>query len=225
MASRRFADYAANTRMWMSDGEASYMGLNVGFHFRQPKYELQGFYTLSQAEGTVLAGADEFRLGDGNFQTDYQTDRTINSRNPQCGDCKGPLYTDARHRLTFGGIMNLPWDMKFAGFFRYRSALPYNELDPNLADRNGDGYTGDLAPGVDHVNTGRGSSFSQFDIRLSKDFIFTGDFGLEILAEVFNVFNSKNPATFDRFGEPHAWAGDPFQGEQRLAQLGARIHF
>lgn len=225
MASRRFPQFAATSRMWMGDGKASYQGLNLGFRYRQPKFELQGFYTLSKAEGTVLAGADEFRLGDGNFQADYQGDRTINSRNPQCNACEGPLYTDARHRLTFGGIWNAPWDLKLAGFFRYRSALPYNELDPALADTNHDGFTGDLAPGVAHVNTGRGSSFEQFDIRISRDFIFTGDFGVEIIAEVFNLFNAENPATFDRFGDAHAWAGDPLQGEQRLAQLGARIHF
>jgi len=30
---------------------------------------------------------------------------------------------------------------------------------------------------------------------------------------------------FDRFGEAHAFAGDPLQGEQRLWQFGARVHF
>jgi hypothetical protein len=223
---RRFP-FAANTRMWMGDGEADYMGLNLSFRYRQEKVELQGFYTLSEAEGNVLAGADEFRLGDASYQADYSqvTDRTINSRNPLCGDCFGPLYTDARHRLTFGGIYSAPWDIKIAGFFRYRSALPYNEYDPNLADLNGDGFAGDLAPGVDHVNTGRGASSSQLDLRFSRDFRIRGEFGIEILAELFNVFDEENPATFNRFGEPQAFAGDPLQPEQRLWQFGARVHF
>ncbi|HXT50934.1 MAG TPA: TonB-dependent receptor [Thermoanaerobaculia bacterium] len=223
-AARRFP-FAATSRMWMGDGEADYKGINLGFRFRQTRYELQGFYTLSKADGNVLAGADEFRLGAGSFQSDYQTDRSINSRNPKCGDCFGPLYTDARHKVTFGGIFTVPWDVKVAGFFRYRSALPYNKLDPGLVDRNGDGFTGDLAAGVDHVNTERGSSFQQLDVRISKDFVFGGDFGIEVLAEMFNVFDEKNPAVFDRFGEAHAFAGDPLQGEQRLWQFGARVHF
>jgi hypothetical protein len=42
---------------------------------------------------------------------------------------------------------------------------------------------------------------------------------------MFNVFNEKNPAIYDRFGEPHAYSGDPGQGEQQLMQFGARIHF
>ena len=62
--------------MWYGDGEASYKGVNLGFRYRQTQFELQGFYTLSEAEGNMLAGADEFRLGDGNNQPDYQTDRT-----------------------------------------------------------------------------------------------------------------------------------------------------
>ena len=42
---------------------------------------------------------------------------------------------------------------------------------------------------------------------------------------MFNVFNEKNPARYDRFGVAHAFAGDPLQGEQRLAQLGLRLRF
>jgi hypothetical protein len=226
---RRFP-FAANARMWMGDGEAEYKGINLGFRFRQTRFELQGFYTLSKAEGNVLAGADEFRLGDGNFQSDYQTDRTVDSRNPKCEACFGPLYTDARHRVTFGGIYTAPWDVKVAGFFRYRSALPYNNLHPlTPLDVNGDGFSGELAPGTPNVNSKRGSSFQQLDVRVSKDFLFGGllggDFGIEVLAEMFNVFDKANPATFDRFGEPHAFAGDPLQGEQRLVQFGARVHF
>ncbi|MEO8276299.1 MAG: hypothetical protein ABI639_08770, partial [Thermoanaerobaculia bacterium] len=130
-----------------------------------------------------------------------------------------------RHRLTFGGTYTAPWALKVSGFFRFRSALPYNKLDPTLADLNGDGFTGDLAAGVDHVNTGRGASSSQFDVRLSRDFLIAGDFGFEVILEGFNLLNSKNPATFDRFGVAHAYSGDPLQGEQRLAQIGLRIHF
>lgn len=99
-------------------------------------------------------------------------------------------------------------------------------------DLNGDGFRVDLPPGVGHVNEGRGHDFSQFDLRLSKDFIFTGTVGIEILAEVFNIFNAQNPAGYRgdltqtaSFGKPSKYAGDPLQGEQRLLQFGARVHF
>ncbi|MEO8277289.1 MAG: TonB-dependent receptor, partial [Thermoanaerobaculia bacterium] len=104
--------FSATSRMWSGDGHAHYQGLNIGFRVREEKFELQGFYTLSKAEGNILAGADEFRLGSTGFQTDYQTDRSVDSRNPDCSKCNGPLYTDARHRLTFGGTYTAPWALK-----------------------------------------------------------------------------------------------------------------
>jgi hypothetical protein len=64
--------------------------------------------------------------------------------------------------------------------------------------------------------------------------ISAGPVGVELIAEVFNLFNESNPAAytvvFDNKGnpigtKPTAFAGDPLQGEQRLAQLGVRIRF
>jgi hypothetical protein len=74
------------------------------------------------------------------------------------------------------------------------------------------------------VNSGRGFDFTQLDLRVSKEFIF-GDVRFEVLAEVFNVLNDENPARPDRLGEPSAFAGDPLQGEQRLAQIGLRVRY
>jgi hypothetical protein len=60
---------------------------------------------------------------------------------------------------------------------------------------------------------------------VSKEFTFADRFGLEIIGEIFNVFNEENPTLFDRTGQANAFAGDPLQGEQQLAQLGLRFRF
>ena len=109
-----------------------------------------------------------------------------------------------------------------------------------------DGYNMDLTPGVSHVNTLRGDSFSQFDARVSKEFKLYRSYSIEVIGEVFNLFNSKNSANFNgqrnkietdpvtgvsrlvpnpSYGYAQAFAGDPGQGEQRLAQLGVRVKF
>jgi hypothetical protein len=116
--------------------------------------------------------------------------------------------------------------------FRYRSGTPYTLHA--AVDLNGDGFRNDLPPGVSNVNSQRGASFSQFDLRLSKEFAL-GPVGLELIGEVFNLFNSKNPNNYTLVFDPNtglpvgakatAFAGDPLQGEQRLAQLGLRIKF
>ena len=225
---RRFPDFG-NFRLWYGGGKADYDGVNLSFRARATqKLEIQGFYTYSKAEGIVLAGADEFRLTDVNYEPSWRVARDVsaNPLNPLCGACTGPLNTDARHRITLSTVYQGPWGINVAGMFRYRSATPYTFF--TATDPNHDGFRFDLLPG-DHVNSKRGHSFSQLDLRLAKEFTF-GPTSLELIAEMFNVFNEKNPALFGLNAagtglEPNAYAGDPLQGEQQLIQLGARIRF
>ncbi|MFY9821518.1 MAG: TonB-dependent receptor [Thermoanaerobaculia bacterium] len=230
---RRFSDFG-NFRLWDGDGFADYKGVNVSFRARATqKLEVLGFYTYSKATGNVLAGADEFRLTDVGHQPDLRNARdvSVNPLNPLCSACEGPLDTDSKHRITLSAVYQAPWGINTAGIFRYHSGTPYT-LHAST-DLNGDGFRLDLPPGVSNVNSARGASFSQFDLRLSKDFT-VGPVSLELIGEVFNVFNEKNPAAYSLvFGAnglpvgaaPTAFSGDPLQGEQRLAQLGLRVRF
>ncbi len=222
---RRFPQFG-NFRMWYGNGQADYSGVNLSARARlNDSFELQGFYTYSEASGNVLAGADEFRVTDAGHQADMggaRRDVSANPLDPLCERCVGPLNTDSRHKVTLSGVYRAPLGINLSGMFRYRSALPYTRF--TAADLNGDGYAYDF-PGREGVNGQRGHSFSQLDMRVSKDFTFASEYGVELIAEVFNIFNEKNPSLFNRFGEANAYAGDPLQGEQRLAQVGVRFHF
>jgi hypothetical protein len=230
---RRFPAFG-NFRLWTGGGFADYKGVNLSFRARaNQKLEILGFYTYSKATGNVLAGADEFRLTDVAHQPDLRAARdvSVNPLNPFCSACEGPLDTDSKHRITLSAVYQAPWGINTAGIFRYHSGTPYTVHA--AADLNGDGFRLDLPPGVSSVNSARGASFSQFDLRLSKEFTF-GPVGLELIGEVFNLFNEKNPNAYTLvFGpdglpigaKPTAFAGDPLQGEQRLAQLGLRVKF
>ena len=131
--------------------------------------------------------------------------------------------------MTVAGTYTLAHDIVVAGTLRARSATPYN-INAG-ADLNGDGFLVDLPPDVSHVNAGRGSAFSQLDLRAAKVFRFGDARSIEALIEMFNVFNATNPAGYNgnrrstAFGQPSTFAGDPLQGEQRLAQVGLRFHF
>jgi hypothetical protein len=238
---RRFRNFAS-FRLWYGNGSAKYNGVNLSGHARLgDRFELQGFYTLSHATGNVLAGADEFRITDAGHQPDFRLirDQSVNPYDPRCSACFGPLDTDARHRVTLSALYRGPWDIGISGIMRYHSATPYTEW--NGLDLNGDGYAFDLPAGVSHVNSLRGDSFSQFDMRVAKAFKFGGNYGVELIGEVFNLFNSENAVGFrgnrfvlnsagnvvpnTTFGTPNAFAGDPGLGEQRLAQLGVRFTF
>jgi hypothetical protein len=229
---RRFPEFG-NFRLWYGNGEASYDGVNVSFRARaSARFELQGFYTYAETDGNVLAGADEFRLTDVGYQPGLRVGRDVsfNPLNPLCDACFGPLNTDAKHRVTLSGVYQGPWGINASGMFRYRSATPYTLY--TTSDPNHDGFRLDLLPGGS-VNSERGHSFSQLDVRLGKEFTFSG-VTMELIAEMFNVFNEKNPAgytlTFDDNGnptgvEPTFYAGDPLQPEQRLTQVGLRVRF
>ena len=209
-------------RIWAGDGFADYAGLNVGIHIRGDKYELQGFYTLSRVTGNILGGADEFRITRGEYQPDSggaNKDQSVNPYDPTCsGKCVGPLDTDSRNRVTLAGSYRFPLGFTVSGMFRYHDGTPYTIYAQGTLNPS-------LAPGQAHVNSGTGNAFSQLDLRVAKNFTFTKDLGLEVYAEMFNVLNEKNPALYTSSGQAHAWSGDPYQGEQRLLQLGARFSF
>jgi hypothetical protein len=224
---RRFG--GGNFRLWLGNGRGSYEGANVGFRIRKEKWEAQGFYTYSEAESNVIGGVDEFRLTGGDFQpgtggSRNRRDQSVNPLDPLCGACFGPVYSDSKHKITVGGTYRAPWDLVVGGMLRYRSATPYTRYAG--FDVNGDLAELDLAPGVSSVNSERGSDFTQIDLRVSRDFQFGREgFGIELIAEVFNLLDDENPALHGADGQPTAYAGDPGQGEQRLWQFGARIHF
>jgi len=218
---------SGNVRLWVGDGSAEYQGFNVGFRARGARFEAQGFYTWSEAEGNVLTGADEFRLWDGGSQADAQLNTPVNALDPYADENYGPLFTDARHRVTLSTLYRAPFDINVSGILRYRSATPFTRFLPgNPTGPNG--YPNQLDTGVSHVNTERGDSFSQVDVRVSKEFMVGGNFGIELIGEIFNLLNSKNGTRFVRTGStysPSVFAGDTGQGEQRLAQLGFRVRF
>jgi len=227
---RRFPQFG-NFRVWSGDGRADYEGVNLGVRARvSQKLEMQGFYTWSEATGNILAGADEFRITATGHQPDLGAvaDQSVNPLDPLCGACIGPLNTDAKHRVTFSAVYQAPFGMVVSGVGRYRSGLPYTEWAGE--DLNGDGFTFDLPAGVSKVNSRRGASFSQLDLRISRDFP-VGPVGIEPIVEIFNVFDEENPGRYignrraSNFGQPTVFAGDPLQGEQRLIQLGVRLRY
>jgi outer membrane receptor protein involved in Fe transport len=221
-----------NFRLWQGGGSADYDGINLGVRGRlADRFELQGFYTYSEAEGNIIAGADEFRLTAGEHQPDLGAapDVSVDPLNPFCSRCFGPLNVDARHRVTFSGLYRAPFEIQLGAMFRYRSALPYTVHAG--VDLNRDGFNLDLPADVPHVNSARGASISQLDLRVSRDFSLGDRVTVALIAEMFNVFDEENPVRFvgnrsaPNFGQPTAFAGDPGQGEQRQTQLGVRFRF
>jgi hypothetical protein len=143
-----------------------------------------------------------------------------------------------------------------APIFFYRSALPAHTFEGR--DVNRDGNVNDLTESAyrftglnddgsatfaemgpcETVNCSRRAPFSQLNLRVSRPFPLWGRARVEAIAEVFNVFNARNPslplqtqrlsaagAPLASFMQPSAFAGDFQQPEQRVGQIGFRLTF
>ncbi len=129
------------------------------------------------------------------------------------GKVKAPASADRRQRLVVSGILQLPYDMQVSVVGDFRSSLPFNT--GTSFDLDGDGYTGDLPPGVtprsgcrdlnlDAVNAFRATrglgavssvecpGYANLDLRFSKSFRFLDTHRVEFIAQLFNVFNRAN---------------------------------
>ena len=249
---RRYGDLALrpNTnaqRFAISDGFSDYSALIIGMRRRMSNgLDLSASYTFADAKSIIGTANDEL---DTNLIQDV--------RDP-FGDIQNApsARTDSRHRLSFSAVVQAPWGIQVSPLFIYRSTLPthtFEGIDLNADGNNNDStalayrYTGINDQGVatfeedgrcENVNCSRRAPFSQMNLRVSKAFRLPGSTRLEAIAEVFNLFNAKNPdipvttrrlsatgAALTSFMQPTAFAGDFRQPEQRVGQIGFRFTF
>jgi hypothetical protein len=213
----------ANISRFESAGDSYYNGMTVSLNQRFKRWASARLsYTLSKAIDN--AGNAFFFTPQNNFDL---------------RDERGRGDNDQRHVLAVSGVLAAPeatgagsWRRVVAGFqlssiFRYGSALPFNIVTG--ADRNNDTNVNDRPVGVGR-NTGEGFDFASLDLRLSRRIRFNERFGLEIIAEGFNMFNRANfqlpNATFGAGATPNPNFGRPTAAaDPRQIQFGLRLSF
>jgi hypothetical protein len=247
---RRFADLALDPavfRVSISPLRSRYDALLLSLRRRSVSgIDVAFGYALSRARSELGQGLDETGLGPNTIQ---------DATNPLAAVQFGPATGDARHLVSLSAIIPLKWRVQVAPIFYYRSALPVFIIEG--LDRNGDfnnndipdrafAYDGlgraprDIGP-CTTINCGRGASASQLNLRVSKRIGMQRGSRLELIAEVFNLFDARNPAflTTNRrllgsvanplpnpdFMQPTSFAGDFQRSEQRVGQLALRWSF
>jgi hypothetical protein len=113
---------------------------------------------------------------------------------------------DQRHKVVVAGVFDSPFkSVWLSGFelsplFSYNSGHPFNLLAG--ADINSDNhFTNDRPPGASR-NTGLGPNLINFDMRLSRTFRFGERYGLQLIAEGFNIANRTNYASVNNIVGP-----------------------
>jgi hypothetical protein len=238
---------ALGTRAASSFGSSGYQAMIVGFKRRMTNgIDFSASYTLAKAHSTIGTAVDE--LNSNNLQ-----DATLLYDDPRVD---GPTdRTDARHSGTLAGVFQLKWGVQLSPIFIFRSALPVSikeGIDLNRNSENNDipakayafdGLNSDGTAKVKEIgdcktwNCGRGAKRTLFNLRASKRFTLHGSMQVEAIAEVFNLFNAKNPNTFTTtrllgtglpnpdFMKPQEYSGDFQNPEQRVGQIGFRFSF
>lgn len=164
----------------------------------------------------------------------------------------GPTQFDERNRISISGVFQFPHGFQLAPVFQWSTARPYTALAG--LDLNGDGQAvldraciglGPAVNGCNEVkpNSFRGKALVQLDLTASKTFNLGDRMRLQILGQMFNLFNRQNTCnnvdtTFYNsdgtsenggFGTPNGYCGGQgpgatFGGPYRT-QLGFRFEF
>ena len=219
----------------VSDGQTWYDALQVGLNKRL-SHRIQGqvSYTYSHA---IQLGADA------HFYTPSQAIGGLD---------RGPTLNDMRHKVSIAAIGTLPWGLQLSTIIVGNTAPPYSIVAG--FDLDGDGTTCcDRPPGLglnqggyasqnnlNAINSfrstyalplitanqlGHNYGFINFDARLEKTVRLGEHRSLELMAEMFNLFNHPN------FGSPNGTAiSSTFltlssASPSRETQFGARFRF
>jgi hypothetical protein len=143
----------------------------------------------------------------------------------------GPSAFALRHTFEVHGLVELAWKIQFSSLFRVQSGFPYTQNALVPVDQDGNGaYDGrDLKTGR---NAFTGPHFVNMDLRVAKTFAIGDHVRLEALFELFNLFNSANPAAVN-LNQNHTPLnpGEPIFGSTaaylpgREGQIGLRLTF
>jgi hypothetical protein len=197
-------------RPTVSRGKSEYNALIFSVRRRLSHgFDLSANYTLQKGVSTIGQAADE--LNTANIQDPNNPFDDPRQLGPN-------LTTDARHLINISASFQLPYGIRLAPIFFFRSALPVALVDGRDINLDGDATEiPTLAYAVDSfdaskpqlqqvtvkqigncetVNCGRGYYQTQTNLRLSKVFHVGGRTNVEAIGEIFNLFNNINPSGF-----------------------------
>ncbi|HET6955868.1 MAG TPA: TonB-dependent receptor [Vicinamibacterales bacterium] len=211
-------------RPTVSRGKSEYNAMVLSVRRRMSHgFDFQANYTLQKGVSTVGTAADA--LNTANIQdpnNPFDDPRQL-----------GPMAdVDSRHLINISASFQLPYGIRLAPIFFFRSALPVSLVDGRDINLDGDAteipttaYAVDSFDAskpqlqqvtvksigtCETVNCGRGYYQTQTNLRLSKVFNLGGRAHVEAIGEIFNLFNNINPSGFrTRVIVPATGVADP----------------
>ncbi len=204
---------------WLSEGESHAHALDTAFTKRFGRgWQASATYTLAgkwDQDGPAFSGDEIVTI-------------------PLAADVSGRETTlavgDQRHRATFNGIWQLPYQFQLSGLYFFGSGERYLTTYGGDLRRIGVASTNRLRPDGTIVprNNFVGEPIHRVDLKVLRRFVF-GRVSLDGSLEVFNLFNRANYGMYVT-QESNANYGQPAQNTNlayapRMLQLGFRAAF
>jgi hypothetical protein len=139
-----------------------------------PRIQINANYTLSKAIDDVV-----------DFNTDFQANDQLNLRAE-----RALSSFDQRHKFVAYASVQSPGGFTVTPVFRGNSARPFNLLVGS--DLNQDFHSTTDRPPFAGRNTGRGPNFWTVDLRVMRPIRLSESARVELVGEVFNLFNRLN---------------------------------
>jgi hypothetical protein len=204
---------SASIYQYSSFGENWYRGLAVSLSKRfSHGFEFLASYTLSKAEDN---STDFFIFPDdmGAGRNPAEVNGLPLGFDPASE--RGPSYNDQRHRFVLSGLVQLPWSLRSSAILSAASGRPYTPVAG--VDVNGNGESSadrarrDPADAASRVGRHSETTRGQFavDVRLSRLFRIGPQASVELIGEVFNVFNNTNFTDVNNVFGPGAFPNQP----------------
>lgn len=210
-----------------SISKSKYRGLYIRLDKRySQRHQFLVSYSLVKSEDNAPAG----RFTD---QSDFSRDF-------------GPANAERRHALVASGAVQLPFEIQLGAVWMLRTSLPFSATAGR--DVNGDGFVSDYVPGTTRnqghrdldlakVNAWRASfglppvstddldsaRFSSVDLRASKALSLGQSRKLELVAQLFNVFNTVNLSGLQTNALATTFGRASRAGAGRQAELAVRL--
>jgi hypothetical protein len=169
----------------------AYNAINIRSNLGHSEYmaaifSLNGTFGAGHMLTSSITWAEKNNLSD-DFTPEFPEGYPNDAADPEAE--WGPSRSAEDLRVVVSGIFRLPANFMFSGTWVYGSGQPWNHLLGY--DYNGDGFASDRPAGVSR-NSMDGPSFNEFDARLSWTLPLGGSTELELIAEVFNLFDTTN---------------------------------
>jgi hypothetical protein len=156
-------------------GRSNYHGMTLELERRfDGRFGVHGSYTLARVRANVDSLANLADI-------------------PEGQDIEGEMARsrqDVRQRFTLSALGQLAGRVKVGGLVSLESGRPFNIFVGR--DANGDGNPNSDRPGLIGRNIYEGPAYATVDLRVSREFTVNTRARLELLLDLFNVFNRTN---------------------------------